>query len=104
MGATPGVITNSLYTTIMLGANGVIMMLFLINAVFRGSGDAAVAMQCYGRERHNMVFLGVVSIGFVVFPKPLVAAFTNDPAVVGLLCAGCGSSAAAFCCMHTAWY
>jgi len=45
MGATPGILAHSTFTTIMLGLNGVIVMLFLVNAVFRGAGEAAVAMR-----------------------------------------------------------
>jgi putative MATE family efflux protein len=46
MGASENIVREmSGYTRIMLGGNAVIMMLFIINAIFRSAGDAAVAMK-----------------------------------------------------------
>src|SRR5260370_36129760 len=46
MGAAPAVLAlGTRYARVMLGGCATIVLLFLVNAIFRGAGDAAIAMR-----------------------------------------------------------
>jgi putative MATE family efflux protein len=45
MGAAPDIVAGSIYTSVILGSSVTIFLIFLNNAIFRGAGDAAIALR-----------------------------------------------------------
>jgi putative MATE family efflux protein len=71
MGGSPEVVKEGAsFTRIMLGGSIVIIMLFLINGIFRGAGDAAMAMKSlWIASLLNIILCPLLINGYGPFPE-----------------------------------
>ncbi|MBK8311870.1 MAG: MATE family efflux transporter [Chitinophagaceae bacterium] len=71
MGAKPEVVRDgTIFTRIMLGGSVVIILLFMINGIFRGAGDATMAMRSlWIASIINIILCPVLINGYGPFPE-----------------------------------
>jgi putative MATE family efflux protein len=88
LGAEPEVIKlGTTYARIMFGTNFVILFLFLLSAIFRGAGDAAVAMRVLWLANILNIILAPIFIFYFDFGVTGAAIATSIGRGIGVICA-----------------
>ncbi|MFI5123945.1 MAG: MATE family efflux transporter [Chitinophagales bacterium] len=87
MGASPEVVSEgAIFTRILFGGSTVILLLFLINGIFRGAGDAAMAMKSLWVASITNIILCPVFIHFFGLKGAAIATVTGRAAGVFYQC------------------
>jgi putative MATE family efflux protein len=87
MGASEEVVRDgAVFTRIMLGGSASIMLLFLINGIFRGAGDAAMAMKSLWIASLLNILLCPVMIHFFGLKGAAIATFIGRSTGVAYQC------------------